>query len=54
MGRPAKPEGEKLSGRLEIRVTPEEREQMRIAAESSGKSVSEWIRSLALAAATDK
>jgi len=50
-GRPKKPEGEALGARLEIRVTAEERERMRLAAQSAGKSLSEWLREAALTAA---
>jgi|GEM_PF-6958310 len=50
-GRPKKPEDEVLGTRLEIRVTTEERERMRLAAQAAGKSLSEWLRETALTAA---
>lgn len=49
-GRPKKPEGETLGARLEIRVTAEERERMQLAATEAKKTLSEWLRGLALEA----
>lgn len=50
VGRPRKPEGEALSERLEIRLTREELNLLRRTADAAGKSLSEWLRGVALGA----
>jgi hypothetical protein len=51
MGRPKLPKGAARSEIIKTRVSPAERKVLEAAAESSGKEVSEWIRSVLLAEA---
>jgi uncharacterized protein (DUF1778 family) len=48
VGRPKKPEGEARDLRLEIRVTAEERQRLQRAAETAGKTLSDWLRDVAV------
>ena len=52
-GRPKKQARARKSDRLQIRVTDEQKEILRAAAERSGISISSWIVSMALARAKE-
>jgi uncharacterized protein (DUF1778 family) len=45
-GRPPKPEGERKSSTVLLRITLEQRERYEQAAEAKGQSLSDWIRSV--------
>jgi predicted HicB family RNase H-like nuclease len=49
-GRPKLPKGESKAKFLRVRVTPDESRAFEIMAKASGKSVSEWSRSILRAA----
>ena len=51
-GRPKLPSAKRKAGRIELRVTEAEREAMEAAAERAGKTLSEWLRDLAVKAAS--
>ncbi|MFA9476280.1 MAG: hypothetical protein ACERJ2_17215 [Filomicrobium sp.] len=45
------PEGDKRSTDIRVRVTPEESEELQVAAEIEGTALSAWLRSLGLRSA---
>lgn len=48
LGRPPLPDDERLSARIEIRVSAEELAEVRKRAARAGLNVSDWLRGLAL------
>lgn len=54
MGRPKFPKGEALTQRVTTRFRPDEKAEVKAAADAAGLSVAEWLRQVALQAARRK